>query len=53
MAMMSSAALPKLEFIRPPRPAPSLCEMTLVASPIRRARGIRAKLQRAKVLVPG
>ena len=39
-AMMSSAALPNVAFIKPPRPEPSRCAIISVAFPMKPARGM-------------
>jgi hypothetical protein len=49
MAMMSSAALPKVAFSRPPSPAPICSARASVAWPIIPASGITARHERTKI----
>ncbi len=50
-AMISSGALPKLAFRKPPMPGPVCSAACSVASPISHARGISAAAARAKSTV--
>ena len=52
MAMISSAALPKVAFSSPPTPAPSVSARFSVARPISPARGMMASAETTKTASP-